>query len=972
MAQQQQTVLRVQFNSASGLTYHNLDLNSSIPIKVTRSFAELQDISTKNSDTALNLKLPGSKANNRFFENFFDVDSQSLYFNAIKKVNCDVLIDYQPYFTGYMILNSVAVQNSAIEYDVSLYSTVGTLFADIGNKLLIDLNFDDPQYTFNHTFNLNTVTQNWNYSNFTFNQEEPLTYIYPVVHNGYLYTGNTVNVSGGTAYSQSRLYTSSPIKAGAYANTAAALADGVKPYRINTPGQGIFDNQLKPALSVWNLVQLIFKTYGYTIKSDFMNTPWMKTLYMYGYFNSTLTKFSTILPGTAVVTYPPEGCKVIVLPTTDLTSFDLIVVQAGTGIPALCSSDISVDIEIKIRYHGFLGFQFNAYETYNYKIAKNTTGTTVNLCQSECPWTPDPFSSFQVVYRHYQNKIYSSVGFMDVSSLKYLPTNPNEPINIIDGDAVNFSQIIDPIFKQIDFLSSLAKKFNLVFTPDPDVPNQIIIESYSYYVGTGDVHDWTDKLSFDQGFKVEPALNYVDSYMVFTDAEDNDEGNRIFKNRNNRLYGQKNVANSTDFKSTTGKTETTFGAQIFRVWDSQNPIDGQLPNANIQLPLGLNYAGTTNITTTGADQVTNYLYQGVKTKPKLFWNLIGGNVLNEYSDTGTTYNFNPTSYSATTYTVWVATSSGSTWTGYENIPIISNNMPIGIQDQYKINNDNLSILFNAEPSSDLDVNTFTTYTNNDAYQNFYFNRVQNVLYNPNTRFLSGKFWIKPNEYKNLKANDIIKIRDQYFTWNKIVNYNLTNSELTEVELVQYNNLVNEFPTRYFKYTYCDHPEYSFRLSTDFTNPNLLYTNFGWSVYYDHSCGQIFGSNQPTGFTSTLTYFVDFNTYYVPYTIQEITETEYNSIGLDYTDDTLMMHIYNLYKAPFGDCMPTYWYGGSPSLNKTGLNLFKNCSTFASIAAREHIRIGSSIYYGEPAYHIINTELSQNINTEENNNIQTNQ
>ena len=32
--------------------------------------------------------------------------------------------------------------------------------------------------------------------------------------------------------------------------------------------------------------KLIFKTYGYTIKSDFFNTPWMKTLYMYGYFKS--------------------------------------------------------------------------------------------------------------------------------------------------------------------------------------------------------------------------------------------------------------------------------------------------------------------------------------------------------------------------------------------------------------------------------------------------------------------------------------------------------------------------------------------------------------------------------------------------------------------------------------------------------------------------------------------------------------
>ena len=85
--QQQHTVLRVQLsNVLSGVTqYEVLDLYSSIPIKVSRNYADLQDISTKNSDTSLDVKLPGSKKNNAFFENFFDVDTQSFKFSAIKK-----------------------------------------------------------------------------------------------------------------------------------------------------------------------------------------------------------------------------------------------------------------------------------------------------------------------------------------------------------------------------------------------------------------------------------------------------------------------------------------------------------------------------------------------------------------------------------------------------------------------------------------------------------------------------------------------------------------------------------------------------------------------------------------------------------------------------------------------------------------------------------------------------------------------
>lgn len=335
MSSQQQTILRVSYNNTTGTTeYTVLDTFSSIPIKITRSFAELQDISKKNSDTALNVKLPGSKRNNKFFENFFDVDAQSFRFNPLKRVTCQVLINDEAYFSGYLRLNEITITNTEVEYDVSLFSTVGTLFADIGNNLLKDLDFDDVDYTFNHTFNLGQVTGKYYESNFGLNQEKPYSFIYPVVHNGYLYSGNTVNFTGGTADDQTRLYTSSPLLAGAYTTSAAAYSAGVKPYRINSPGQGLIDNQLKPALSIWNLIKLILKTYGYSIKSDFMNTPWMKTLYMYGYFSSSATKFSYTID--SIPTLPPSSCDIIFKPTTGLTSFDVIVVQAGTGVP--CST----------------------------------------------------------------------------------------------------------------------------------------------------------------------------------------------------------------------------------------------------------------------------------------------------------------------------------------------------------------------------------------------------------------------------------------------------------------------------------------------------------------------------------------------------------------------------------------------------------------------------------------------------------
>jgi len=943
MSQQQQTILRVKFDNVTttytGITqYEILDTYSTIPIKINRSYAELQDIGKKNSDYSIGIQLPGSKTNNRFFESFFNVDVQSLFFNATLKAQCDILINDEVYFSGYLRLNKVSVLNSKVEYDVSLYNTIGNLFGDIGTTELYKLTWDDATYTFNHEFNLGKVTDGWYTSNFSSDSEQPQPVLYPIVHNGYLYTGDTVNVSSGTTQEQTRLYTSSAVKQGAYPTQAAALADGIKPFCINTPGQGIYDNQLKPALSVWNLIQLIFKDQGYTIKSDFMNTPWMKALYMYGYFSSAATKFSYTID--SIESLPLSGVELIFY--TDLSNnTSVIVTTLGTGIPCFCSEAINYRME-----WDYFGLGYVVEDT----LPPNLSGRTYGLPGMD--------------YVFYDGSSDNAAFTMDQTQLKYFPQPVGESIPFEDGDQVDFSVVVDHLIKQIDVLSSIAKKFNLVFVPDPDVKNQIIIEPFSYYIGTGDVWDWTDKLSFDKGFTVEPALNYIESSLIMTDMEDGDYGNQQFKVLQNRIYGQLNQNNPTDFKSQEKKIETIFSPEILRQWDT----DDQPNNGGILIPLGINYAGSSNTSENGDSEVTNWNYSGVKTKPKLMWYLQGANVLNDYTVTGTSYN---ATYSATTYNVWIGFSNGSSYLYQENVPIISHTMPIGMSDIYKLNNDSACLLFNSEQPTNVDVPTYNVYTDNDSYGLFYSNRVDN-LYNPNTRFINGNFYLKLNEYKNLKPNDLIKINDQYFIWNKINGYNLTDTELTQVELVQINNKPSVYPTRYFKYQYCDQTGTTFCVHTDFTNPSMLYTQFGWSVFYDYNCGIIYGSSQPSGFTSSITYELSgTTTYYVPYTIQEITQQECEDNGyLDWTCDTLMQHIYAIVDGPFGYNMPSYWFNSGGTL--TGLNLFQSCATFATVASRDSINVGNSQYYGVPDClgQIIQTELEENINTQDNNNITT--
>ena len=939
------TVYFIGNQSANNYTvpkFDFLDLYDDIPLNINRSFAEIQDIAKRNSDYSIGVKIPGSKKNNRFFEDFYNVDTQSLYFDVTNKVQCQILIDDEAYFTGYLKLNKINVLNSKVEYDVTLYSNVGDLYGEIGNNLLKDLNFNDVDYHFNHVFNQMNTIAGWRYESLKSDSEVPSHYFYPVNHNGYNYqtTGNTnyVELTGVTGTS---FYTAT--KVGRWNNNGDAYAAGVQRYYINSPEDGVRDNQLKPALNVYSLIKLMFKTYGYTIKSDFMSTPWMKLLYTYGYFSSNSTKLTYQTP--APQTYGLEGVEVIWVDelgvfsdsacstTYPRTTHDwtLYVVKKDTGIPVFCNQEIIMNWNFQLQpCYGGPAVDY----LQQVKIPAGTTGNTFSFTQEQwvdcgygCPFQPE------YIYNYGYDPTSSNVGLSD-KPLAYLPLPPNTVVEVTDGTPLDFSLIIDQNIKQIDILSSIAKKFNLVFIPDPEVTNQIIIESYPYYVGTGNVYDWTEKLSWDKGWSVEPALNYIETELILTDLEDGDSGNIQFKQQNNRIYGMNRQYNPTQFKSLTKEIQTTFSPQIIRKWNpNNNPV--LEPNA-VGIPMGINYAESSQ----EVGSSVAWIYKGVKTKPKLMYNL--GNFSPFLDTVGETFDL----IGATTFMFRVTEDDGANTEPSLTSPVVSHTMPMGNLDKWKITNDSISILFNSEEPVTIagdSVSLFNAYTNQDAYNLFYEQRVSNA-FDKNTRFLSGYFYLKLPDVKNLKPNDLIKINDQYFTWNQIKEYNLTNRQLTQVELVQTNYNPQVYPDRYFKYQYCDNTGVTYNVKTNFTGTQSVQESlYYWSILYDYFCGTLGASEsvQITGYTSS---FLNLSSEIVPYTIREVTKAQYDSGGTDWTlDPNKNEFIGQIENFPWDT-----WYNQNNDvwlINDTGtegtLNVFVDCAAFTTKANAMGITIGSS-------------------------------
>ena len=938
--------------------YDYLDLYDDIPIKINKSFAELQDISKRNSDYSIGLQLPGSKRNNVFFESFFNVDVSTLFFDVTKRVPCNVTINDEVFFRGYLRLNKASVINSKNEYDVTLFSNVGDLFGKIGNNLLNALDYDDIDFHFNHYFNIWNTLRYSSYNAFLSPNATPFLWSYPIIHNGYNYSGDTVQISGTTeldVVNETRLYTSTA--SSGYTSYSAFTGATGQEYRINSPKHALLDNQLKPALSIWGLFQLIFKTYGYAIKSDFLNSPWFKLLNMYGFYNSDTTKFSYNVPQPTTYSLDNIDLAMFALP---YGTFYAIPVIKGTGFPCLSTSPITFHAEFNDPNFPYYPYNY----IIDYTIPANTTGYTentgLNLIQG-LGSSPD----VSVVY----TKPY------------YLPTEINTNIPFIEGVYVNFSNVINPDLKQIDILASVAKKFDLIFVPDPNVENQIIIEPYDYYIGTGVIHDWTNLISYDTGWSVQPSLNFIESEIILTDLEDGDDGNKQFKDRNFRLYGENRVFNPTDFKSQTKKIETTFSPEIIRKWDN-----------NIGLPLGINYVSSNSAQSTSNTEKVRWEYKGIKTKPKLFFNL--GN-LSPFLDTLNETYFFPTGGTSFSTSIFRMQKSDGTNIKYFSNDYaygtttnqsVSHTMPIGNPDSNKsgrgFNNDSICILFNSQLPQDIGIGipTYNCYTDNDAYLLFYQDRVNNI-FNKNTRLLEGNFYLKYSDILNLRVNDLIKVQQQYFTVNKIDGYNLTNQELTKVELLQVNVEPKTYPTRYFNYQYCgDSAVYKFRTyfnpldnpsptntgTTENSLTNFRRTYYFWSILYDYFVGVLGGA--ATGYTSSITsQYGPFGGVYA-YSIWEVNEDDFNASGISHIDDLLNVQFIDgiigtgtpntdlYYQNPwvwlFSNTYPAHYR------DVATLNLATNCSNFLTLCSSNFVQL--STHPGSPPISNFNSGITINV------------
>jgi hypothetical protein len=190
-----------------------IELYGNEDISIETSFAEIQDITKKNSAFTREFKVPGTNNNNYIFNYFFDINSVFLTWNPQKKFEADILYNGYELFNGYIRLNSVDINIKEKIYSITFYNGVGDVAANIGDKFLRQLDLSSLNHPFNQDVylqsnldpNLFPLTGTTNYA-----YQDGRTY-WPVFNIGYNYTES---LSGISIYYFSNSSTSIAISSG--------------------------------------------------------------------------------------------------------------------------------------------------------------------------------------------------------------------------------------------------------------------------------------------------------------------------------------------------------------------------------------------------------------------------------------------------------------------------------------------------------------------------------------------------------------------------------------------------------------------------------------------------------------------------------------------------------------------------------------------------------------------------------------
>jgi hypothetical protein len=545
-----------------------LDVFNDEDIKLSNNVTGLFDLGVLPSDFTRQITLPGTKVNNAFFEHVYDISIDEPFLFATN-VKVPAYFDFDSIYLsqGYLQLNKVnLLANKFIDsYEVTIYGTLSSFGRDINRNYLTDLS---SLTKYNHTASYDNISASWGGN--LFNGD----IVYPLADYG-----------SGYQYAQGSFQT----------------------FGMNDQEGALTVQNFKPAIRAKAVLDAIFEEAGYTYTSSFLNQPFMNDVYLLCNHSLKYPEFSTVdletygkikvgaisgsgmtdvnLPSNTFVTLPwynalsdPQSFynngAYRVDRTTNLDgvlNININVSCSVNNMPGTFSANGTWQLQM-VETGSSTAYSLSALQSYIIffdQLQQSRTGginTTYEL-QTQ-------FKLYSIPAGNYYFQIKQKPNFASPTVQPTVTLDPNQTTKsyiqirqvnqAADGLVINIPSNM-PFgtngIKQIDFITGLQKKYNLVIYPNRTKPNEFIIETFNQWYSKGEVKDFNKYINLDDKIEVIPANNLAVNELTFGDTLDQDYISQQFSKEANREYGKTYYTDTTNFFSQ-GKFEvkTTFAS----------------------------------------------------------------------------------------------------------------------------------------------------------------------------------------------------------------------------------------------------------------------------------------------------------------------------------------------------------------------------------------------------------------------------
>lgn len=861
--------LRVDLNG----TLHYLDMFEDVQVKLNSSFAEVQNITQRNSTYSISFYIPGSDKNNKVMEHFYDVNSSYTDFDLSKKMNADLTYDGWELFNGYCRLNFVNIENREILFNLTFYSELGDVVSNIGDKFMKELDlsslshpFDTPQVILDSLKDPDLVpppSPSYSYQDGRTN--------WVLFNYGYEYD------SGGTLNALA-----TPILDFSNGNTY-----GYFDY-IDTPVRYYY---FKPAVQVRELYTQIFKQAGYKIQSDFFDTAYFKRYYLPLAFNPNglylkqgeNIEYKVVSSGDTI----DWVSKNFYNPTLDvverfrLTPTTIVDNQNINGLSPFSMKLPSEGVyTIRVGVEGYNQEQIPEtlpliadftlrFDQIEDGLPNGVSGTTLDTLMT-ASLLPGGVYTNSIDYTFYglPNYFYAFDFFLG-GSATFIPTYFSVEIlsapKVVNGDIDYSLEFPDDKFKQIDFIRSINTLFNIAVVPSTEYPKTFVIEPMIDFIGKGDVLDWTRKVDRSQPIQIAPTSVIVNGTLNFNFLLDKDFGNTEYNKVNNRIFGSEQVQLNTDYKDAITNFDTGLSTQVDYTLSNQTEPYSTL--AHYYITKENNKEGQ-----------AEFFYNPYVIIPRLYFrgnNLPMGNINGisvpfipecncfEYElNNRDLVDAKPAFYSdcygmlveiliPADTSVNICSCEGSIITaGIVDITKIDRCSTLTgttiVIDNWYMENEEIDVFpenhrFITYPYALWDFSHYTNFRNVDSFDQLeykfpeyedmydvYYKDYIDDLSSIDSRIMDCYVFLEPQEIKNIKFNEKIYIDGSYFRINKIENYDPTTTQPVKVQLIKLTKSLQPHRVGYFDLINCGEGD-DLHTNTDLTFGVFQFVGNYWKI-----------------------------------------------------------------------------------------------------------------------------------------------